>query len=261
LGIKKQFLVGFSILLISIILGFTFTPAHAGPESPISVSTDKESYNSGDVIRVSGEVAELIPDSQITLSVFESNFGRQVELQQLEVTTDKKFSTDLLVGGIKWSSDGTYTISVLYGEGEISAETTFQFIIIESYPAFPPSDDEVESPSTTPRNNGDDSTPIAISIGENLAPLEIPQWIRDTAKWWSEGSVTDSDFTGGVSFMIKQSIIIIPDLPSSHDVIEEKVPQWVKKTAGWWSDGLTSDKEFANAIKFLVEKGHIQVKT
>jgi len=259
LGIKKQFLPGFSILLISIILGFSFTPAHAGPESPISVSTDKDSYNSGDTIRISGEIAELIPDTKITLTVFEPSFGRQVEFLQLGVTDDKKFSTDLLVGGISWGSEGTYTISVSYG-GDISAETTFQFSAIESYPTLPPSD-EAESPRITPKNTVEELTPTTASIDENLAPPEIPQWIRDTAKWWSEGSVTDSDFTGGISFMIKQSIIVIPDLPSSSDVIEEKVPGWVKKTAGWWSDGLTTDDEFANALKFLVEKGHIQVKT
>ena len=272
MGIKKQFLVGFSILLISIILGFSFTPALAGPElePPISISTDKDSYNSGDMVRISGEVAELIPDSKIFLKVFEPTFGRQVVFQQPEVTADKKFSIDLLVGGIQWSSDGTYTISVLYGEGDISAETTFEFVVIDSFPAFPPSDDDADSPRITPRNNDDEPaplpkddelTPTSTSIDENLPLLEIPQWIRDTAKWWSEGSVTDSDFTGGISFMIKESIIIIPDLLSSTDFIEEKVPEWVKKTAGWWSDGLTSDQEFANAIKFLVENGLIQVNT
>jgi len=253
-------------------LGFTFIPVHAGPElePTISVSTDKDSYNSGDLIRVSGEVAELIPDSQISLNVFEPTLGRQVEFQQLGVTADKKFSIDLLAGGIQWSSNGTYTLSVLYGKGDISAETTFQFVVIDSFPDFPPSDDDAESPSITPKNNDDEPapppkddelTPTSTSIDENLPLLEIPQWIRDTAKWWSEGSVTDSDFTGGISFLIKESIIIIPDLPSSTNFIEEKVPQWVKKTAGWWSDGLTSDQEFANAIKFLVENGLIKVNT
>ena len=37
--------------------------------------------------------------------------------------------------------------------------------------------------------------------------LEIPQWIRDNAKWWSEGLITDQDYINGLQFLIKQGVI------------------------------------------------------
>ena len=37
--------------------------------------------------------------------------------------------------------------------------------------------------------------------------LEIPQWIRDNAKWWSEGSITDQDYINGLQYLIKQGIL------------------------------------------------------
>jgi len=98
----------------------------------------------------------------------------------------------------------------------------------------------------------------------NLEPpveLEIPNWIKTTAGWWSERSVDDSDFTGGISYLIEEDIISIPDLPAATEAVEEKVPEWVRNMAGWWADDLTSDQEFVDAIKFLVEKGIIQVQT
>jgi len=37
--------------------------------------------------------------------------------------------------------------------------------------------------------------------------LEIPKWIRDNAKWWSEGLITDQDYINGLQFLIKEGIL------------------------------------------------------
>jgi len=107
-------------------------------------------------------------------------------------------------------------------------------------------------------------TLTAPSIGESPVveeppELSIPEWVKNTAGWWAERSVDDSDFTGGISYLIEEDIISIPDLPESTGSTEEAVPEWVRNMAGWWADDLTTDQEFADAIKFLVEKGIIQV--
>ena len=36
---------------------------------------------------------------------------------------------------------------------------------------------------------------------------KIPQWIRDNAKWWSEGLITDQDYINGLQYLIQQGII------------------------------------------------------
>ena len=40
-----------------------------------------------------------------------------------------------------------------------------------------------------------------------VADLEIPKWIRDNAKWWSEGLITDQDYIQGLQYLIKQGIL------------------------------------------------------
>jgi len=115
----------------------------------------------------------------------------------------------------------------------------------------------------TPIGSTDSSGGVSISES-GLTPtpeLSIPDWIKNTAGWWAERSVDDSDFTGGISYLIEQDIISIPDLPAATEAAEENVPDWVRNMAGWWADNLTTDQEFADAIKFLVEKGIIQVQT
>ena len=36
---------------------------------------------------------------------------------------------------------------------------------------------------------------------------EIPNWIRDNAKWWAEGLITDQDYINGLQYLISQGIL------------------------------------------------------
>jgi len=100
---------------------------------------------------------------------------------------------------------------------------------------------------------------------------KIPDWIRNNAKWWSEETISDNDFTSGIQFLIKENIMVIPDLPEDTQMElkdekramglerEQYVPDWVRNNAGWWADGLISDDDFVSGIKYLVEQGIIRV--
>ena len=37
--------------------------------------------------------------------------------------------------------------------------------------------------------------------------LEIPKWIRDNAKWWSEGLITDEEYISALQYLIQQGIL------------------------------------------------------
>jgi len=93
-----------------------------------------------------------------------------------------------------------------------------------------------------------------------LNEIEIPSWIKNNARWWSEGAIGDSDFTTGIQFMIKENIMVISGLPEqAAEAPQEQVPQWVRNNAGWWANGLISDYDFVSGIKYLVEQGIILV--
>jgi len=89
--------------------------------------------------------------------------------------------------------------------------------------------------------------------------LAVPEWIKDNAKWWSDGQIGDSDFTNGIQFMIKENIISIPDLPEQASETSASVPDWVRNNAKWWSENKISSIDFVSGIKYLVEQGIIQV--
>ena len=88
-------------------------------------------------------------------------------------------------------------------------------------------------------------------------PLTVPDWIKNIAKWWSEKNISDQEFLLSVQFMIENNIIVIPDLPESQRLQEEKVPDWIRTNADWWAQDKISEQEFVNTIKYLVQKGII----
>ncbi|SRR5579885_311681 len=98
------------------------------------------------------------------------------------------------------------------------------------------------------------------ALGMSSEQTLIPSWIKNTAKWWSEGQVDDSDFTKGLEYLIQNNIVIIP--PTNSTAIKEnKIPLWVKNNAGWWADGKISDGEFVKGIQYLIGKGIINVSS
>ena len=50
----------------------------------------------------------------------------------------------------------------------------------------------------------------AFTITAYAATPAIPQWIKNNAKWWSEGTITDADFLKGIQYLIQQGIIQVP---------------------------------------------------
>lgn len=96
------------------------------------------------------------------------------------------------------------------------------------------------------------------ALSSTSSPASIPSWVKNNAKFWSEGTITDKDFVSGIQYLIKQKIIKIP----STDTVKtttDKIPDWVKNNAKWWSDGTIDEKDFINGIQYLISQGIIKV--
>jgi tetratricopeptide (TPR) repeat protein len=106
----------------------------------------------------------------------------------------------------------------------------------------------------------DDAKIIFDRLSENTPSIVIPDWIRNNAKWWAEGSIGDSDFTTGIQFLVKEKIITIPETGKTNEPTDGRgIPSWIKNNAEWWSQGLISDDDFVKGIQFLIESGIIVV--
>lgn len=107
--------------------------------SPITVTTDKQSYVDGNKIMISGYTRDYIPNTPVTVMI-RNPLGNIVMVAQVPLETDKTYSTVVTPGGAIWEATGTYEVEVTFGTVERSATTTFQFSgssIIASTNSFP----------------------------------------------------------------------------------------------------------------------------
>jgi len=80
----------------------------------LDISTDKEAYNPGETITVSGNVNPQIPGTDVILQIV-SPINNIVHLDQLEVDSDGNFSGNIETdfGGL-WKNSGAYEIRAFY---------------------------------------------------------------------------------------------------------------------------------------------------
>ncbi len=93
----------------------------------------------------------------------------------------------------------------------------------------------------------------------SVAHAEVPSWIKSTAGWWADGSISDDEFLSGISYLVTNGFIDVPT--STQTSTSDTVPSWIKTNAGWWADGSISDDEFLSGISFLIGAGLITVGT
>lgn len=55
--------------------------------------------------------------------------------------------------------------------------------------------------------------PLFLSIGiisVSATDSAVPEWVKNNAKWWSEGSISESEYVQSLEFLITEGIIQIP---------------------------------------------------
>ena len=94
---------------------------------PITVTTDKTSYNDGDKLTISGTTQDYISGTPVSVIV-RNPIGNVVQIAQVDLGSDRTYSTTITVGGSTlWQAAGTYEVDVQFGSKDRSAKTTFQF--------------------------------------------------------------------------------------------------------------------------------------
>jgi len=96
-------------------------------------------------------------------------------------------------------------------------------------------------------------------LNQPLGDFDIPNWVKNTASWWSDDKIPDSSFIEMIEFLIKDEMITV-EIPDLDSEVSNEIPAWVKNTASWWSDDKIPDVTFVGAIKYLISQGIIHVE-
>ena len=127
------------------------------------------------------------------------------------------------------------------------------------------------SPEGIVPSTSDDFLVIEVPIypGENSSTIpdiptpsqKIPEWIKNNAGWWADGSIDDNSFVQGIQFLIKEGIMKIPPTAQGAGTGSNEIPGWIKNNAGWWADGSIDDNSFVQGIQFLIKEGIMKISS
>lgn len=183
----------------------------------VSFSTDKTSYQYGDPIRISGEI---LPDLRVnyvlTITVLNSD-GLIMKRDSTLFAMDNIFQDYITAHGGLWKP-GKYKIKVEIANSQ--AET-----------------DVIINPAQQMQ-----STPTS----EN----HLPNWIKNMAKWWSDGTISDGEFIQAILYLNQQGTIKIPNYYSKSITTQSLLP-WIKNNASLWANGKITDDEFVKVLQYV----------
>ena len=111
----------FLILISSVSINSIFAQEISGQK--ISLTTDNTAYEEGDIITVTGNIDKILPGTPIILQIFIDR--TQVDVAQIDVSSQGDFSTTFVASGPLWSNDGDVSIRASYGT--MFTETNFTF--------------------------------------------------------------------------------------------------------------------------------------
>jgi len=103
-------------------------------------------------------------------------------------------------------------------------------------------------------------TTYQVDMSSDRNHQTVPMWIKNNAKWWSEGKIGDSDFVYGIKYLIEQNIMKIPPTESSNSN-SQPIPSWIKNNAMWWANEQISDDDFIKGIQYLISNGIMKIST
>ncbi len=88
---------------------------------------------------------------------------------------------------------------------------------------------------------------------------KVPSWIRNNAKWWAGGQLSDLEFEAGIKYLIDNHVIKLNVTQPQENSSQSEIPSWVKHDAEWWSQGLISDDQFLKSLEYMVNHGLIKL--
>jgi len=125
------------LFLIGLLIAISFAPVNA-----TNLSTDRASYQNGDVVFLTGSVSQIEEGQLITVQILNPSKSDFAQIDAFAPNSDGTFSRSYKAEGPKWNMDGTYTLKLFYNQESFG--TTFEFGI------NPPSVQESVAPESKP---------------------------------------------------------------------------------------------------------------
>ena len=249
------------MVLLGVSLGIAGLSNVYADDLPLSIDaqTNKNFYNYGDSVAVSGKIKNYDKDihsgNALAYQVF-NPLGELVTLGQTDPGQFGAFSFNFIARGDLFLLDGAYSIEMTFGDvttklpmfysgGEPEIEDVTPPTILQ------PSDIEVYAKS------GDAVTPVTFNVvaTDDVDDNIIPTCKPESGFLFGIGQTivkcTAKDSAGNFAIPVSFTITVNPPATS--------IPIWVKDVAGFWCMNQIDDASFVQGIQYLIDNGIIVI--
>jgi len=203
-----------SLVLVSSLVGFNY----AFGASSFSIHTNKSVYEYGDRLSLIFEVSELTENS-LTFQIIDYS-GKASSPIPIQITSLKTEITAPVPFYKTTFKSGAYHVNATYSGSHAS---TF-FTLVDSDKIAIPFQYKILARLWSEGNQSTDANFAnvirdliqyeIIKIPESMnqstnSKVHIPSWVKNDARWWSDGLISDNDFGIAIQYLVKTKIITV----------------------------------------------------
>jgi len=100
----------------------------------------------------------------------------------------------------------------------------------------------------------------------------IPDWVKQVVRWWSEDTISDHEFASGLGFLIKENVIEVDTRivfgTTNQEILQTKnieisvdedivIPDWIRNSAKWYTSGEIPEEHFLGGVEHLINENVI----
>ena len=89
---------------------------------------------------------------------------------------------------------------------------------------------------------------------------DLPKWMTDSTKWWTDIEITDIEFFNSLEYMIEKKIIKVPKEQIIENVNELKMMSSIKTELESWNNESLSNRIFFKNVQWLMDNELINPK-
>jgi len=202
---------------------------------------DQEEEKVFDSFQASSEVY-VVPKGGFTVASLDGLINKDMYISGIQVDITIIDPNQLIeTRKVRVSSDGVFNFQTVVDQSMVNGTYT----VFANY-----------------RDNKSHEIAVDIQYEGDDVQSKIPQWIKNSVKWWAEDKINEHDFILGIQHLIRQGILNPPSSENQtvEDYVEKqafgvKIPNYVKQNALWWTQDKITDDEFFDGVQYLMKKG------
>jgi len=176
------------------------------------------------------------------------------KIHKITPTKERYFELPMMIDHI-WAL-GSYKIQIIYRDNTDSEKNVFFELV-----------DKITSTETS----------NIIEKSNYQVKKQVPEWFKQNTEWWLDGQIDEATYLRGITSIIDQGIIEIPQqillknkqvneelsamkIDAEYNPVHKPVPDWIKNTASWWAEGKVDDRDYLLSVEYLIKQNIIKLE-